>query len=363
MSTATATEPTQELVRVTRTELLQQLESVSPGITASPLVEQSSCFVFRNGRVFTFNDEVACKAKTSLPPTLEAAVSAQPLLNLLRKMEDDVVKVGVFGGVFHVRGKGTRSRSGITTEKTILLPIQTVEKPTEWKELPPDFTEAVTIVQECAGKDESQFVITCIHIHPKWLEACDRFQLTRYRVATGFSKPTFIRRDSLRHVLGLDMTHFAETEKWIHFKNPTGLVLSVRQYTEDMNYPSVGQWLKTSDGAKATVLPKGLGGAADKAEIFSSETKEKNYLLVSVKDNVIQVRGQGDSGFHEEEKPIIYTGAPIQFTIAPKLLIELTKRYVECEISPDRLRVDGGKFVYVTTVGRVEMNDVKAGGG
>lgn len=44
----------------------------------------------------------------------------------------------------------------------------------------------------------------------------------------------------------------------------------------------------------------------------------------------------------------------MKFRIAPKLLIELTKRHNECEISRDRLLVNGGKFRYVTCLGEAD---------
>ena len=45
------------LLRVNRQLLLDALMSVTPGLTQKELIEQSSCVVFRNGQVYTFNDE------------------------------------------------------------------------------------------------------------------------------------------------------------------------------------------------------------------------------------------------------------------------------------------------------------------
>ena len=48
---------------IDRAKLLAALELVSPGLSPREILEQSSCVVFRGGRIATFNDEVACSVK------------------------------------------------------------------------------------------------------------------------------------------------------------------------------------------------------------------------------------------------------------------------------------------------------------
>ena len=53
-------------MKIDREEFLKQLESVLPGYSTKEVIEQSSCFVFKKGRVYTYNDEIACSQTTSL---------------------------------------------------------------------------------------------------------------------------------------------------------------------------------------------------------------------------------------------------------------------------------------------------------
>lgn len=336
--------------RVNRERFLQTLESINPGLSPRDIVEQSSCIIFKDGYVCSFNDEVACRAPSGMDKKFQGAVVAEPLLNLLRKLPEDEIEVDQTQEELTVKGK--RRSSGIRLQYEITLPVDSVEKPKEeqWHELHKDFSEAVGVVQACAGKDESQFSMTCIHVHPKWVEACDNFQLCRWRLKTGIEAPTLIRQQALKSITSLGMAEFAETENWIHFRNANKLVLSCRRYTEE--FPDLGGILNVT-GVK-TALPKGLIEAADRATIFSTENAESNLVHISLRGDHLTIKGQGVSGWYKESKTVKYSGEPLEFMIAPALLIEMVKQHPECEVAPDRLKVDGGRFVYVTCLAAME---------
>src|SRR6185436_10131775 len=200
---------------INREQLIQQLESVQPGLAEREVLEQSSCFVFERGRVITFNDEIACSNKCDLGFT--GAVRARPLISLLHKLTEETLDVSFEEGHFKIVGQ--RKEMGIVSEKDILLPVGKLEKPDQWHDLPEAFIEAIDMVQHCASSDEAQFVLSCVHISPEFIEACDNTQITRVKVKTPVAKSIIVRRDSIKHIVTLGMTRMAETESWVHFKN------------------------------------------------------------------------------------------------------------------------------------------------
>ena len=332
--------------KTNREIFLQQLESVQPGLSAKEIIEQSDSFIFKDGQVQTYNDEISCRCKCDVD--IEGAVKAAPLLAILGKLKEE--EIGISNNAEELLIKGKRNRTGIRMEKDILLPIESVETPKKWKDLPENFTEAIRIVQQCASLDESKFNMTCIHLHPEWVEACDNLQVTRYPIEIGIRKSILIRSSSLKSIITLGITKFSEGKNWIHFKNEMGLVISCRQYLED--YEDMSSILDVQ--GEPITLPKGLKEAAEKAEIFSSENTESNQVTVSIKSGKITIKGIGSSGWYKEKRKTTYKGKPFSFTIAPKLLGEITSRHNECEIAPQRLKVDGGKFIYVTCIGEVD---------
>lgn len=331
-------------MRVDRSQLLQVLESVRAGLTARDVTEQSSCFAFSGGTVMTFNDEVACRRTCDL--AIEGAVQAAPLLQLLSRLPEDHVEISVEDGELIIKGK--RRRAGLRMSAEVTMPIETVETAEAWKRLHEEFSDAVHVAHQCCGKDEANYTSTCINITRKWIEACDNHQAVRYRLKTQVAESFLVRGASLKHIVSLNMTEFAETDAWVHFRNPTGLVLSCRR---DVQAYEPLDSLLTGDGTKL-VIPKGLAEAAAKAEIFSAENADDNEVTVEIKPGAIVLSGQGVSGWYRETRKTKYRGEPLTFTVAPKLLSDLVKRFTECVVCPGKLLVDGGKFMYVVALGQ-----------
>lgn len=336
------------IVRYEREDLLRKLEAVSPGLAIKEAVEQSSCFVFRAGRVITFNDEIACSIACDIG--FEGAVAAKPLIDLLSKMSEKVIDIGVEGDETEIMVKGKRRRAGITMEAQIALPVDSVEPPKKWREIGHDFADAISVVQQCASKDTNNFHLTCIHMTPDCVEACDNFQVVRYPVETGLKAPCLVKKDSIKHVTGLGMTEVSETKTWIHYRNPSGLQLSVRR--EVMDFEDIDHILDM-DGIPTT-LPGGLAEAVEKAEIFSGENADNNLVTVTFRADQLSIRGEGASGWYEERKDVKWEGEPIKFSMAPKLLVAITAKTNDCSIAPGRLKIDSGKFTYVTCLGKVD---------
>ena len=330
-------------MRINRSELLNSLESVQPGLTMRDVVEQSSCFAFQDGMVMTFNDEIACRR--SSPLKINGAVQAIPLLAILRKLPEEEIDVELQGDELVIRGKGRKA--GINTQAEVALPIEKVEEADDWQPLHEDFSDAIGVVQQCVDKDQSNYAGSCIHIHPKYIEACDNSQAIRYKIRTKVKEPMLVRGASIKHMAGLGMTEFCETETWIHFRNPDGLIFSCRR--DNQGYESLDETL-ACEGEPLT-LPKGLADAAERAEVYSSENADENEVTVEISPKRLRVIGDGVSGWYTENKKIKYKGPPISFRIGPKLLVELVKRYNDCFIAPDRLKVDSAKFVYVVALG------------
>jgi hypothetical protein len=338
-------------MRVNKGEFLQVLESVQPGLTTRDVLEQSACFAFKDGHVYTFNDEVSCRRES--PIKIEGAVQALPLLAVLRKMPEEEIDLEIEDGEFLVKGKRKKRVAGIQMQSEVKLAYDKVDMPEEWKKLPEDFSDAIWTAQQCVGKDESQYENTCVHLTRKFIEACDCLQAIRYKIKTPIEVPILVRGASIRHIHALGMTEMAETEQWIHFQNPSGLIVSCRRDVQD--YESLDSIL-SQENAHPITLPKGLAEASDRAEIFSSENVDENEVVVELRPGKLRVMGQGVSGWYKEVKTIKYDGDPVEFLISPKLLIEITKQHNDCTISADKLRVDTGKFVYVAALGKIEEN-------
>ena len=184
-------------MKIKREELLNQVSSVRPGLSQREMIEQSSCVVFKDGMMITFNDEVACSLPSCLD--IEGAVVAEPLIKILTKLKEEFIEITVEKTEIHIQA-GKKKKVGISMDAEIQLPIDAMEIPKKWKKLPDDFADAVHLVKRCAGTKETEFVMTCIHIHPKWMEACDNYQVGRYKMKMDIKNPELVRKYSLSFI-------------------------------------------------------------------------------------------------------------------------------------------------------------------
>ena len=335
-------------MRINREDFLKRLESISSGLAQREVIEQSACFVFDDGRITTFNDEVSSSVES--PVRIIGAVPSQPLLNLLSKLKEEELDVSADDSEIMFKGLGRRA--AIRMEATIALPTDAIDKPndSDWVKLDPDFGDAIGIVQSCASNDDSSFKMTCVHIDPEFVEACDDYQLARYPIKTGATEPCLIRKGAIVSIMGLGMTEVAYTLAWVHFRNADGLIVRCRRWIED--YSDLTEHLDV-EGAMTT-LPAGLADAVIKADVFSADT-EYSQVRLNLKNDKIRIRGEGPSGWYEEQQRLKYDGEPISFMIAPRLLLEITKRANDCTIAPGSLKVDAGKFVFVASLAEVNV--------
>ena len=331
-------------MKVQRELLLNHLCLVSAGLAAKDMVEQSSCFAFEKGKIFTFNDEISCSVKS--PIEIEGAVSATPLMELLSKMHEDEIDVSQNSNNIII--KGIDKIAHFNLQNKITLPFDDVEQPKKWSHLNPEFSEAIDIVQATAARGtQSSFHLTCIHITPEIIESCDNHQATRYPLRTGVKDDVLIRQSSIKHVAALGMDEVSCGANWMHFQNTnvSDLVMSCR-YTTQIDYTNLDGIFEVK-GTPAT-LPGGLEEAAEKAQVFTKD-QATEVVTVHLHDDVLILKGQGTSGEYTEKKKVKFKG-DVTFTIAPKLLAEIVNRANDCLISKEQLLVNTGKFTYVTAL-------------
>ncbi|MEQ8637153.1 hypothetical protein [Gimesia maris] len=334
---------------------IQQLEAASLGLSSSGYVEQTDMFVFKDGRIITYNDGIACSIDCGLP--IEGVVAGRPLLNILKKLDETYIKIEVDDSLLVIKGR--RNESGIRLEQEIRLPVEDIPTPQQWESLSEDFQEAVETVAPCAGSDETQPKSVYIHITKRYIQASDNFQICRYWIQTGIEKNMLIRATELENTVKHEMTEFSITPEWIHFQNDQGVMISCRYYTEgdteignlyeaddSILYPSLDFIIETPYGEPLT-LPTGLASAVSRAELFTKSNGDSDKIRFDLMGNTLKVLGEGVNGHYQEELDLEDTAPQISFCMSPKLILQFAKKYKSCEVSKKILKVDAGAFVYM----------------
>ena len=335
-------------MRLEKDKLINQLEMVRAGLSSRELIEQSSCFVFHDGYVLTFNDEIACRIKTDMK--IEGAVQASRLLAILEKLDDPELDLRE-NEANELEFKAKRKLFGMTKEAEIFLPIDQVETPGEWITVPKDFAAAVGKLKHCVSTDASKFELTCIHITPKFMEACDNLQLMRFKCPSDLERPVLVRGATLSQMISLGMHEMSLTKSWLHFRNEAGLVLSCRAFAED--YHDLGPLLKVEGGSELK-LSGALKEASERAAVFAADIVGDPFLEVTLKEGKCIIKGQGLTGWYKEQKAVHYDGPAMKFIISPALLDYVTQEHKDVVISDTKLKAKGANWAYVTVLGSKE---------
>ena len=328
-------------MKVLKDNFLQALESVSPGVASKNFIQQSDCFIFKNGEIVTLDEEVSVRVPSNLDPDFTAAIPAKSIREQLRRWKEEEIEVLESAEGLEIKGKGGR-RAFFIAEKDIILPIDNLEVPTSWSKLDPDFSDALKIVSACAKANDNNLIVRSVGIHPDFVEASDNSQLARFRVKTGVQELVLVRKSSIKHLPTIDSTEIAETAGWIHFRNPAKVQFSIRKEIPPADYPDWLPYLK-KEGEKI-ILPKSLEDEAQNAALFSAELAEANFIRIDLKPGKMRVRGVGVSGWYEHPLKVEYKGPAMSFMVSPALLTEIVKRHHDAYVSSNKLLVDGGKF-------------------
>jgi hypothetical protein len=342
-----------EPMEVNREDLLRRIEMAKFGISPKGIIEQSKCVVLTGGHFFTFNDEVFCRSPSGLPNGFNAAIPADPLLQILWKLKEERIQLKLSDSLLWLYAK--KKKISIKVENEIHLPIDKIEIPPEWVPLHKDFCTGIDLIKECVGTDQTQVPFPFIHITPDYLEATDDAQVGKFRVRTPIKQNVLVRGSSIKNIVPLGVTQFCETDAWLHFKNEEGMIFACRKHLYD--FPQEVSKVFEVEGQQA-ILPKGLESLVENAEVFSSENaKDKNLLSIDLSEQEMRVRAEGELGCYRERKTVQYSGPPLKFIITPKILAEVAKKKNECQITNDVLIIKEGRFSFCACLGReVEPN-------
>lgn len=328
---------------VERTALVKELEAVSPGLATKAEYEQCDCFVFSDGKVRTFNEEVRCEYDTCLTD-FNMAVKAKLLVDLLNKIPDDKLKLRLEKSRLNIRGKN--KTAGLACVEEIYLNYADAGEPSAWSPLDENFIEGLSHVVECASDDQSKYTYTCVRVTPKCVEATDSWQAGRFIVPTPIGEPIYIRKDAVRSIIESGMQEISVVGQWAHFRSSDGLVLST-QISTDEDFPSLTEHLKV-EGNKAS-FPEVLAEAAERAQLLCED--EDQFLDVLLEPGKVTVSSSSDAGWFREVNPLKdYKESPLKFKMSSELLTKVAKKYSVLKVGKNRMGVRVGQFRYIAAL-------------
>ena len=327
-------------MKVNKSQLLNALEKVKPGLSSKEIIEQTTNFAFMNGRVVTYNDEISISCKVD-GIDFEGAVEAAPLYKFLNKIKHEDIELEIQETSLVV--KGGNAEAGLAFKSEVKLPVLEITKEMKWVKLPSDFISALALCRFSCSRDMSKPVLTCVHINNGVVETCDNHRLTTYDLQRSAGKtPMLLPATSVTELIKYQITHYTihGDRSWIIFKTDDDSIhFGCRVYQEE--YPDLSPIREF--GGNEILLPEGLSEVLDRAVIFAvQEDDHFPEVDLTVFKNKIQVSVEKNTSWFKESLDTKYDGEELKLSVNPLFLKEILGKIKSCVINEDLSKM---KFV------------------
>lgn len=343
-------------MKVNRKELVNALDFAMLGVSArGETLEQSDSFVFEEGRLVTFNDEIKTSAKSPLGD-ITVSVIAADFLKLLAKMPDEELDIKVLntkvgntsrGSEVHIIGK--RRKAGVSCFEDIALPHDAVPKADKWKKVTDGVMGMIQHAANVCGRDITQELTLMVHVTPDIVEACDNYRLLRADIKTGFPNECLLPAASIGALNELDIRKVSLGEGWAHFKTASNQIISIRCSHEEY-HKNIDHMLNMGECSNVS-FPANLADILSRAAVMM-DAEFTPSVTVKLTTGKLLLESRKTNGWYQEEKRIKYDGREIEFTVHPKFLKEMLERTRKAEISEDggRMKITADNIQFLVAL-------------
>lgn len=328
--------------RVDASEIRYVIERVMPAVDTSEGIEQSNCVAFRNDLIWAYNDELCICHKS--PFNIEGAVRAKDLYQLMKSLEGQGVRIREGEGELLVKWGSGKTKISV---QNISLPIDKigVENEEDWKELPDDFSEAVSFVSFCTSTDRDHPLLTCIHVSENKVLTSDNFRVCRHDLSGEIDDILNIPVLSAEHIAKYTPVQYHVGDNWIYFRNDEGSVMAARQLQG--KYPPVEKIIEDDYPARFSI-PGNFIDVLKRASIFVEDTsKQEQEVHFTVSSGNMLIKAQNPYGQFEENMDVEYGGDEFSFTTSPAFLREASAMIEDVQVGEDTMLFEGQDFLHV----------------
>ncbi len=324
---------------------LDVLKAVKPALANKEILDQSTNFVFKDGRVYTFDDAIMISHPIKVK--LKGALPSKELYDLLSRIKSESVTIKQKEREVSI--SGDNFSAGIVIEKKIALPIKTLKITEKWHKLPGNFCEALQFGLFSVSKNYSKPIFTYINVCNDSLYSSDTFRATQYTMSNKIKGSLLIPLTAATKLLNYNPTHYQVGKNWTHCKNIDGVVFSFRNAT--LKYPDVTSLLQQEGPLTNIKFPSKLSAALTNAEVFCKEETDKTRLVdITIDGDSLELHGKGDIGWYKEKFKLKKKHPKlIKFDINASSFKDILAHLKKAELSGDKKTIGfkGANFIHI----------------
>uniref|UniRef100_A0A6M3IM10 DNA polymerase n=1 Tax=viral metagenome TaxID=1070528 RepID=A0A6M3IM10_9ZZZZ len=334
-------------MKVKTKELLVILDKLKPGLLSKEMVEQATHFTFEGDYVRTYNDNILIAH--SYATDFRAAVKAAEFSALLKKIQDAEFEI--------ILGDGKLVMTGGKWEGEIAVEVQLKENQIlgsvgqdGWKDLPPDFTEAIKTCEFSVSRNMIRPVLVCIYFSGEYAYSSDGLRATRYRMKSVIPDKLLIHGPAASDLAKHKPEQYALTSDWILFAGEEDLIFGVRVLANADEFPEQVLNIYNMEGTKVN-LPDDLDKIVDRCQsLLGSDFGGDRQVSVSVIDGELVCKGTGALGWFEERAQVKDKSGEIpEFLVHPGFLCQIFSR-IKSAVVGDHLLFKGDNFDHAISI-------------
>ena len=332
---------------IKKEELIEALQTVKPGVSKNLLVEQMQCFIFDNGSVITYNDEISI-----IHPIdgldFNGAVNATEFLNLISKIKSEELDITVVENELLI--KAGKAKAGFVLQAEINLPLYQIKGDEEWQGLPDNFISLLEKVYPSCGSDMSKPALMSVFINHTTMCASDSFKIIRGTFSTEFTSTFLLPQTAAKEVVSIQPTQYLIDDNWVLFKNENGTIIVCRISFE--RAPDFNRYFnQITEGASDIRMPSSIDEIIEKAGVIvKSSDKINETIYVYLEKNKIKVRSQTITSWFEETARCNYDGENMEFGLAPVLFKDIFTETKVCKLKFPYLYFKNENWEYLALV-------------
>lgn len=314
-----------ESFSVKRSELLDVLNKIKPGLAKKAVVEQSTHFMFLGKDVATFSDQIAIihPFETAVP----FSVKGEEFYKLISGITDDDLDFSLKEGKLTIKSKSTKAgMSTIVDNKDKVDKLVKILKKemTDWITIPNNFLQGLYLAMFSAAKDLSQGTLSCIYVNGRNILSSDSLRASWFEIDEEVSPFLIPAKDVNELIKFTDIKEYCQSDNWIHFRTENDVTFSIRKVLgvfKDLRK-------KFDVEGESISLPEGLKEVTDSIIFLSEGDIEVNKIIsVTIESGKITCKAEKETGWVEKTIDFSdYEGEDLTFLINPIFLSQILSK-------------------------------------
>ncbi len=312
-------------MKINRVEFINALKQVMPGIESdSVLLEGSDTFIFHNGFIHTYNDNIS----VSIPFTItdkndkpvSGAIKAKDFYNLLNRYSGDSIHLIPKKDKWILKSENAIAELTLL-ENNLISRVNTLfEDKIKYTAIPEKLIEGLSICLFSSNKS----VLAGIFIENDTIVSTDEIRINYYKMDTSINNSFWLTDDAIKELIKLNnLKHINVSDSWVHFKTEDKTIFSCKRLNQE-NYPikMILDLVERNQKEKTDIsnkLPEGLMSAINRAAALSTNIESFDTIKLTFSNENIEVYSERTSGKYTEtvawEKPLKKEIEPISIFV------------------------------------------------